>query len=120
MNETHISYKFAKALKEFLGVSAPEPMAKEYYYYAPIAKDYVTYSPAEGPEDDEPAAYQLHDLLSKPFCEAFVKVGKVKFGFDEDEVTDFIADWSTEIGYAYWNGGLPAVETELMKMMEAK
>jgi hypothetical protein len=47
-----------------------------------------------------------------------VKVGAKKFGFDEDEITDFVADWSTDMAYAYWNGGLEAVEAALMKMMD--
>ena len=104
---THISYETARKLKDFLKESAPEPMDIMYVSrtYQPFASYY---------------AYQLHDLLSKPFCEAFVKAGKVKFGFDEDEVTDFIADWSTEIAYAFWNGGLPAVEKTLCEMMESK
>jgi hypothetical protein len=114
---THITYETAKRLKEFLGESAPEPMGvkeKCARWWGPhgFFNDYRI-------KGDVPA-YQLHDLLSKPFCEAFVKAGAKKFGFDEDEVTDFIADWSTEMAYAYWNGGMEAVERDLIKMMEAK
>ena len=114
MTQTHISYKLSKALKEFLGKDAPEPMDDLDYYT--VAFD----TPEHEKFGDKIPCYALHDLLSKPFCEAFVKVGKVKFGFDEDEVTDYIADWSTEMSYAYWNGGLSAVEVELFKMMEGK
>ena len=122
MKETHTSYKLSKALKEFLGESAPEPIKGELgqiWVYDPECPEDGILQGVSMSAGDYPA-YALHDLLSKPFAEAFVKVGKVKFGFDEDEVTDFIADWSTEIAYVYWNGGLPAIEAELFKMMEGK
>jgi hypothetical protein len=120
----HISYEVSKKLKEFLGESAPEPMEKAWYrwYETGRVKGPLSYKFTEG--DDElyvlVPAYRLEDLLSRPFCEAFVKVGAKKFGFDEDEITDFVADWSTEMAYAYWNGGLEAVEAALMKMMDGE
>ena len=112
MAQTHTSYAVSKALKEFLGSSAPEPMGNT--WYSPSGMLYTTIAPRP---DSELPAYRLEDLLSKPFGEAFVKMGAKKFGFDEDEQTDYIADWSTDMAYAYWNGGLPAVGAELMRMM---
>ena len=53
-------------------------------------------------------AYQLHDLLSRPFCEAMAP--KCKMFFPEDV--------SAEINNAYYHGGLPAVEKALTEMME--
>lgn len=112
---THITYKTAKMLKEFLGESAPEPMnGKCYGHDGKIFHTLAGYPHTLFP------TYQLHDLLSKPFCEAMIKAGKEKQGISEDMATDVLADWSTEIGYAYFNGGLPAVEKALMEMMEAK
>ena len=116
---THISYQTAKALKEFCP-KLPEPMDKAYWSNdgnALLRTAPFSYDTKLGMGYP---AFQLHDLLSKPFCEAFVKSGRIKFGFDEDEVTDLIADWSTEIAYAYWNGGLPAVEACLMEMIGGK
>ena len=110
---THISYKCAKALKEFLGESAPEPMGDNPLAY--YGKDLMHYVPAE--KDTEMHrqifngfAYQLHDLLSKPFCEAF------------SDKTEDMGVWevSESINHFYFNGGLPAVEAELFKMMEGK
>lgn len=119
---THISYETAKKLKEFLGVSAPFPMRREVWIIVDGKPkvNWVTPLGAELYGENKIPAYELHDILSKPLCEAFVEAGKIKFCFDEDEITDFIADWSTDIAYAYWNGGLPAVEKALCEMMEGK
>lgn len=112
---THISYECVKKIKAFLGKEAPEPMG--HTWYSPSGMLYTTNCPRT---EKESPAYRLEDLLSRGFCEAFVKVGAAKFGFDEDEVTDFVADWSTEIAYAYFNGNLPAVEAALLEMMGRK
>ena len=93
---THTSFEVSKRLKEFMGESAPEPMGGMYVAlraelinkkmtdFAEYCKKwyFVTAGVTGCP------AYQLHDLLSRPFCEAFVKVGAKKFGFGEDEITD--------------------------------
>ena len=120
---TRTSYAVSKRLKEFLGESAPEPMGNEFVWQWPDTPvvwhmDEGSEYPPKDPSIVSYPAYRLEDLLSRPFCEAFVKVGAKKFGFDEDEITDFVADWSTEMAYAYWNGGLEAVEAALMKMMD--
>ena len=112
--KVHTSYEVSKRLKEFMGESAPEPMDKKCYEDKFGSIVCAWYKSSSYP------AYQLHDLLSKPFCEAFVKVGAKRFGFGEDEITDFVADWSTEMAHAYWNGGLEAVEAALMKMMDGE
>lgn len=62
-------------------------------------------------------SYQLHDLLSKPFCEAFAK------NLDEDNwpiAKDDPEEVSKRIWAEYYDGGLPAVEKALCEMMEAK
>ena len=115
---THTSYEVSNRLKEFMGEGAPEPMGRG--YYRDCSSVTVLDGWTSGLEIEDPPAYQLHDLLSRPFCEAFVKVGAKKFGFDEDEITDFVADWSTEMAYAYWNGGLEAVEATLIRMMDGE
>ena len=131
--QTHISYKVSKALKEFLGESAPEPMEFRYWFVSNKHEDYTYADFVQGglKEAQEKCAvhknvhtpypqYALHDLLSKPFCEAMA--GKIKpFKVGAAEVKGF---WRIRVHLysEYQEGGLPAVEAELMKMMgnEAK
>ena len=119
---THISYKCAKALKEFLGESAPEPMGDNPLAY--YGKDLMHYVPAE--KDTEMHrqifngfAYQLHDLLSKPFCEAMAR--RINEYRNDEKVLAVQARCDCEIlAQKFYLGGLLAVEAELMKMMEGK
>jgi len=115
MTQTHTSYEFSKRLKAFLGEGAVEPMEDEYY---DATKQIARVSGRIKHEHHYPA-YQLHDLLSKPFCEAFRD--KV---FLSDSVR-FKDLWtSREMGQIlamhYFDGGLPAVEACLMKMIGGK
>lgn len=109
MTQTHTSYELSKRLKEFMGDSAPEPMAGEIYvirWARPIIE------PAEKFPNEKGVlpAYQLHDLLSPAFCEAMAIKCKI-----------FGPKWcASELGYAYYNGGLSDVEKVLMDMMEGK
>ena len=121
---THTNYEVSKRLKEFLGGNAPEPMLK-HYYWKPYSGYKIfgphTYNESEADREQVCPAYQLHDLLSKPFCEAMAK----KIGYPTLSM-----NWSmrTKSSYlhtiwsnAYFKGGLPAVEKALMEMMkEAK
>lgn len=120
MKETHTSYKLSKMLNEFLGESAPEPMGNtqwvnlkeetgtqgidgepHIYCTRPVKCSKYPY---------RPRAYRLEDLLSKPFAEAmFPKLGWLE-----------ARDVTTELFWAWEDGGLPAVEEALCKMMEAK
>lgn len=125
MNETHISYKCAKALKEFMGENAPEPMEDNPLAY--YGEDLMHYVPAEKETEMHRQifngfAYQLHDLLSKEFCEA---IGPAIFNKDflkmkEIEREAFGVYMSKKIWSWWYDGGLPAVEAELFKMMEGK
>ena len=114
---THITYETAKALKSFCP-ELPEPIKGE-------MGDIWIYDP-ECPEDgllqgvslsagDYPA-YQLHDLLSKPFCEALA--GKIsnrnRFYLLSPEGI------GANLNESYWLGGLPAVEKALLEMMGGK
>ncbi len=112
---THISYETAKRLKEFLGDKAPEPMVRG--WYLPKSHDITE---LRAPCFNQPPAYQLHDLLSKPFCEAVVKAGKEKQGIDTELVETTLSDWPEVIARIYFDGGLPAVEKALIEMMEGK
>ena len=112
---THITYKTAKALNELLGSSAPEPMEDNPLAY--YGEDLMHYVPAEKETEMHRQifngfAYQLHDLLSKPFCEALAKRCRV---YGEGAIIHMY-----DFSKAYYAGGLPAVEAELMKMMEGK
>lgn len=107
---THISYKTAKALKEFLADSAPEPMDRKYFLIGAGSANPKPMKVFE-PEKSLTPAYQLHDLLSKPFCEAMAN--KLKGVWTSLWVADKIAG-------VYFDSGLPAVEAELIRLMEAK
>ena len=113
---THISYETAKRLKEFLGKKHPRPLTGKYW------TEYATGEIGEltiyAVTDTVPTCscdipqYQLHDLLSKPFCEAMAK-------YTEQKDSRLDASYNSQcIWMAYWNGGLPAVEKALIEMME--
>ncbi len=109
---THISYETAKRLKEFLGDKAPEPMVRG--WYLPKSHDITE---LRAPCFNHPPAYQLHDLLSRSFQEAFwakFKIGRV---FELDVVA---ANRCLELTKIYYIDGLPAVEKALIEMMEGK
>ena len=99
MTRTHITYETAKRLKEFCP-ELPEPMGQSKSFNTKGEKTYPVYF-----------RYRIEDVLSKKFCEALA--GKTMGAFGPQ--------WAAaELGYAYYHGGLPAVEAELMKMMEGK
>ncbi len=110
MTRTHTSYEVSKRLKEFLGESAPEPMDKgldSRSWYSPNHA-----CPCRYQEPGGFPIYQLHDLLSRPFCEVMsLKI----YGTNMWDLKVF-----RQLSNLYFSGGLPAVEAELMKMMEAK
>lgn len=105
---THISYETAKRLKEFLGESAPDPMMgimDENSWYGENEMGFICIS--EKLEHNDIPAYQLHDLLSKPFAETmFPKLGWLE-----------ARDVTTELFWAWEDGGLPAVEKALNEMI---
>ena len=109
MTQTHISYKTAKALKEFCP-DLPEPISEEWYTFSGT----IVNNPFRG----KPPAYQLHDLLSKPFCKAFFEKmsRRMKSIHHEKEPWMLQSDLASE----YYNGGLPAVEKALLELMEEK
>ena len=117
MSETHISYEVSKRLKEFLGDSAPDPM--EPGWWVETTDGGHTWPDIHTcHEKTDPPAYQLHDLLSKPFTDAmFKKVGVVEMT-DTDMGIEDDYDVFLKISYAYYEGGLPAVEKSLMEMMK--
>ena len=106
---THITYKTAKRLKEFLGESAPEPMT--HGYWCKGCGQIQPYGPCDG-HDQYGAfpAYRLKDLLSKPFCEAMAK-NKSPLEWNEKGIYETICNHN-------YKGGLPAVEAALMEMMK--
>ena len=104
MTKTYTSYEFSKKLKAFLGERAPEPISNDYYHHE-LGKSIAKKSSVHNIP-----AYQLHDLLSKPFCEAMDKKCERK--------PDFSISTAEFILWEYYNGGLPAVEKALIEMME--
>ena len=110
--QTHTSYNLSKALKEFCP-ELPEPTEENPLAY--YGKDLMHYVPAEkGTEMHRQMfngfAYRLEDLLSELFCEKMIKAG-VKDEFGAHGIM-------RDLGEAYWQGGMPAVERELWDMME--
>ena len=105
---THISYQTAKALIEFCP-ELPEPMGHDKYQ-----DEYE--NPDTGRRELYPM-YELCDLLSRPFCEAFEKA----YEKAEHENSPFDpVELAHEMTRLYFNGGLPAVEDCLMKMIGGK
>ena len=107
---THTSYELSKKLKEFLGDYWMRPIENKHYttkngyriplYMGTLGKKYLI---------DCFPAYTLEDLLSKPFCLAMWKKLKEP------------ANWTQEaLARAYYTGGFPVVEAELLKLMEGK
>jgi len=124
---THISYECAKKLKEFLKDSAPEPMKPEFYVveWQGTARQEVIFLSREHQRARINTcgqflipAYQLHDLLSEPFCEAFIgkhgpfKIDGVWMG------SSYLL--SIHFTHAFHFGGLHAVEKALIALMEEK
>src|SRR3990167_7107423 len=76
-HDTHVNYAPAKALKEVLGNTQPIPLEGVFEQYGKTGKiregfDWM----GEGSKaHTRHYAYQLHDLLSRPFCEAMAKIG---------------------------------------------
>jgi len=111
MNETHTSYKVSKRLKEFLGESAPEPISQEHWCGG--CGQIQPFGACDGVSDSAPA-YQLHDLLSKPFCFAMAD----KMEGENSEMINPYRDIHGVLSESYFVGGLPAVESALMEMMK--
>lgn len=119
---THVSYKCAKMLKKFLGESAMEPIGICSEYYGPSGETLTRINIMDYPGRNMKVPiltpkYMLHDLLSKPFCEAFTDACERVNRYCPVESNK---DLSMELAYKYFFGGLPAVEKALMKMMENK
>lgn len=118
---THITYETAKMLKAFLGDKAPEPMKGEMgtiWIYDPECPDDGILQGVSLSAGDYPA-YQLHDLLSKPFCEAFIKERFAR-GLNSQSAAWEIVTYLEMVVNSYYSGGLPAVEKSLTEMMEGK
>ena len=117
MTQTHIGYQTAKALKEFCP-ELPEPMDKHTSCWYQTGDKTKLYARITFKNDPSPIfAFQLHDLLSKPFCHAIMSKTKKYRLYDSDVVA---AQMGSELFQAYYTGGLPAVEACLMKMIGGK
>lgn len=115
--QTHTSYTTSKKLKAFLGESAPKPIRKEWHYgFGSNYEGFIT-EPKKYEDCFLAPAYQLHDILSRPFCEAFLNAMEEKKHWCPVDGND---ELSHELAYKYFFGGLPAVEAALCKMMEDK
>jgi hypothetical protein len=121
MTQIHTCYEVSKRLKEFLGKDAPEPITPIWWDAHPPAVQRVIGPAVDGYADNSnwrdlmrehnmPPAYQLHDLLSKPFFEAMENRMGNK---DQNGSLSMLA-------CHYFDGGMEAVEKALCEMMEGK
>ena len=106
---THITYATAKRLKEFCP-ELPDPIVEEWYTFSG--------GRVNNPFRGKPPAYQLHDLLGRDFCEKMAL--KIEPLATKGVVGFLIMHIAAKIFGAYFNGGLPAVEAELCRMMEGR
>jgi hypothetical protein len=116
MTQIHTCYTTSIALKKFLHNSCPEPLDKCYWIneHGDIRSVYK-----EEVQEWYIPIFCLHDLLSKPFCEAFIRerfARRLNYEAAAWELSGYLERMINE----YYNGGLPAVEKALLEMMEAK
>jgi hypothetical protein len=114
----HTSYELSKALKEFLGDSAPEPMDGIYCYGKDKLLDKADWSKL--PSKCIPA-YTLDDILSKPFCEAMAKAIRKNQAKNFKPSPMDVQNLGIELRYIlskeYYAGGFPAVELALKRLI---
>jgi hypothetical protein len=107
MTQIHTCYTTSIALKKFLHNSCPEPLDKCYWIneHGDIRSVYK-----EEVQEWYIPIFCLHDLLSKPFCEAMEnRIGNK----DQNGELSMLA-------CHYFDGGIEAVEKALCEMMEGK
>ena len=119
---THTSYEVSKRLKEFMGEGAPEAM-DHVRWIVPLNGSKPYTFPARdnvimAHDVQRVPAYQLHDLLSRPFCEAFLDALEKKTGYCPVDGNDDLA--IDIIARKYFFYGLPAVERALIEMMDGE
>ena len=114
---THISYKTSKALKEFCP-ELPEPMDGSYQGIHCVFTKFQHEKTDIIKRFRLVPAYQLHDLLSRPFCEALASTLYKRYG--QEHVTASAEGHFQNLAMEWWSGGLPAVEACLMKMIGGK
>ena len=105
------SYEVCKRLRKFFGKDVPAPIDNELWCYVPpriSSTDDAAKSMKNHPYLSP--VYKLHDVLSKEFCEAFCK--------RSHRPQSSVGYIGIKIMYAYQEGGYPAVEEELIRMME--
>lgn len=118
-----IQYTTAKKLKEFLGESAPRPIVNLYWPRIKGAKQpsrnhFVGCCPSCDKHDKEIGmlpAYQLHDLLSKPFCDA---IQRKRYGSAFAKFT--VEEMYKRLCAENYDGGMEAVEKCLLSLMDGK
>ena len=111
---THITYETAKRLREFCP-ELPEPMEGGFWMVDETGRMHELGDTRAGIWRTV-HKYKLHDLLPKCFCDRFAEAKCLKEG-----KPIHWTDVSARLYQAYiCSGGLPAVEAELMRMMEGR
>ena len=122
MNQIYTTYEFSKRIKAFLGDKAPEPMKGEMgtiWIYDPECLDDGILQGVSLSAGDYPA-YQLHDLLSKPFCEAVAEITDKNDPDEKHRKKIGRVIIAQELFAEYYKGGLPAVEEALVQMLKGE
>lgn len=110
MKQIRISYDVAGKIYKFLGETAPEPLDEMWHTLKPGVA--ISGGVFGGKIRYVGPAYQLHDLLDKPFTLAFsARIGKTR---------SYAIDLYKELAMEYFNSGLPAVEKRLCEIMGVK
>ena len=105
---THTTYATSKAIKEFLGKEAPVPLRPRYF------RKNGSYSKYDNNNMDGIPSYELHDLLSRPFCTAVAwRRSKKNHDWHANGISEIL--WGN-----FYEGGMEAVERTLMEIMEGK
>lgn len=122
---THTNYELSKKLKAFMGEDAPCLLGGVITVYDRNGSKQQIYVGQMVKEDT--LAYTLEDILSKAFCEAMAKRAHphqfhsvFPGGAEAVEVPMGHLECFVAFSRAYYSGGHPALERELIRMMGSK
>ncbi|MGD9642815.1 MAG: hypothetical protein AB7V08_08755 [Elusimicrobiales bacterium] len=102
MNELYVNYKVCKKIKDILGSDAPLPLDLKFF-----ATDKILFTCAvTSLKSYDIPAYQLHDILSKKFCEALANLFESGVFCNSTYIAVCLLD-------AYQTEGFNSLETEL-------
>jgi len=109
MNELYINYKVCKKIKDTLGSDAPLPLDFQFW-----ATDKILFTCAvTSLKSYDIPAYQLHDILSKRFCEAIADLFESSALVNPTYIAICLLD-------AYQTEGFISLATELERIIDER